>query len=101
MQQMRAFPWDEAPRYVLRDRDAIYGREFAAMTRDMGMGEVLTAHKGSPLSQGLKEFLDAAVIPALVKEYLSERECESRLAPVPEDVAQSIATHLASAEGVQ
>jgi putative transposase len=44
MQQMReAFPWDQAPRYVLRDRDAIYGREFAAMIRDMGMEEVLTA----------------------------------------------------------
>jgi putative transposase len=44
IQQMReAFPWDEAPRYVLRDRDAIYGREFAAMTRNMGMQEVLTA----------------------------------------------------------
>jgi hypothetical protein len=35
VQQMReAFPWDEAPRFVLRDRDAIYGRDFAAMTRD-------------------------------------------------------------------
>ena len=44
MQQMReAFPWDQAPRYVLRDRDAIYGRNFVAMTRDMGMEEVLTA----------------------------------------------------------
>jgi putative transposase len=38
-----AFPWDQAPRFVLRDRDAIYGRDFAAMTRDMGMEEVLTA----------------------------------------------------------
>jgi putative transposase len=44
MQQMReAFPWDQAPRFVLRDRDAIYGKDFAAMTRDMGMEEVLTA----------------------------------------------------------
>ena len=44
MQQMReAFPWDQAPRFVLRDRDAIYGRDFAAMTRGMGMEEVLTA----------------------------------------------------------
>ena len=44
MQQMReAFPWDQACRYVLRDRDAIYGTDFAAMTRDMGMEEVLTA----------------------------------------------------------
>jgi hypothetical protein len=39
MQQMReAFPWDAAPRYVLRDRDAIYGRDFAAMTRAYGNG---------------------------------------------------------------
>ena len=44
MQQMReAFPWDQAPRYLMRDRDAIYGTDFAAMTRAMGMEEVLTA----------------------------------------------------------
>jgi putative transposase len=44
IQQMReAFPWDQAPRFVLRDRDAIYGTDFAAMTRDTGMEEVLTA----------------------------------------------------------
>src|SRR6184192_2071063 len=44
MQQMReAFPWDQAPRFVLSDRDAIYGRDFAALTRAMGMEEVLTA----------------------------------------------------------
>ena len=44
IQQMReAFPWDQAPRFVLCDRDAIYGTDFAAMTRAMGMEEVLTA----------------------------------------------------------
>ena len=44
IQQMReAFPWDEAPRYVLRDRDAIYGTDFVAMTGAMEMEEVLTA----------------------------------------------------------
>ena len=44
IQQMReAFPWDQAPPYVLRDRDAIYGSEFAATTRDMGMEELLSA----------------------------------------------------------
>ena len=43
-QQMReAFPWDQARRYVLRDREAIYGRDFDARTRDMGLQEVLTA----------------------------------------------------------
>ena len=36
IQQMReAFPWDQAPRFVLRDRDAIYGRDFAASTREV------------------------------------------------------------------
>jgi len=44
MRQLReAFPWDQAPRYLLRDRDAIYGRDFAAMTKAIGMEEVLTA----------------------------------------------------------
>ena len=44
MQQTReAFPWDQGPPYVLRDRDAIYGRDFAAMTRDRGMDVVPTA----------------------------------------------------------
>jgi len=38
-----AFPRDQAPQYLLRDRDAIYESDFAAMTRDMGMAEVLTA----------------------------------------------------------
>jgi putative transposase len=44
VQQIReAFPWNHAPRYVLRDRDAIYGSEFAAITKGMGMEAVVTA----------------------------------------------------------
>jgi putative transposase len=43
MQQMReAFPWDHGCRYLLRDRDAIYGGEWVAMTKGMGMEEVTT-----------------------------------------------------------
>src|SRR5216683_355902 len=43
-QQMReAFPWDEAPKYLIRDRDAIFGGEFVAMTKSMGIEEVVTA----------------------------------------------------------
>src|SRR5271166_463173 len=61
LQQMReAFPWDQAPRYVLRDRDAIYGRDFAAMTRDMGMEEVLTAPR-SPWQNPYVERLIASI----------------------------------------
>ena len=43
-QQIReAFPWDQAPRYVIRDRDAIFGKELVATTKGMGIEEVLTA----------------------------------------------------------
>ena len=61
MQQLReAFPWDQAPRYVLRDRDAIYGRNFVAMTRDMGMEEVLTAPR-SPWQNPFAERLVGSI----------------------------------------
>src|SRR5215471_17924737 len=37
-----AFPWDSAPRYLLHDRDSIYGDFFRERVRGMGMKEVLT-----------------------------------------------------------
>jgi len=43
-QQLReAFPYAQVPRYLLRDRDAIFGREFQQQVRDMGICEVLSA----------------------------------------------------------
>ena len=43
-QQLRnAFPWDSAPRYLLRDRDRIFGDDFTRQVQDMGMQEVLSA----------------------------------------------------------
>jgi transposase InsO family protein len=38
-----AFPWDTAPRYLLRDRDASYGRYFRSRVKAMGITEVITA----------------------------------------------------------
>jgi transposase InsO family protein len=38
-----AFPWDTAPRYLLRDRDASYGPAFRDRVRMMGIKEVVTA----------------------------------------------------------
>ena len=38
-----AFPWDGAPKYLLRDRDAIYGAEFRKRIRAMGIEQVLSA----------------------------------------------------------
>src|ERR1700758_2293591 len=42
-QQLReAFPFDQFPRYLLRDRDAIFGNDFREQVRDMGIHEVLS-----------------------------------------------------------
>jgi len=38
-----AFPWDTAPRYLLRDRDTSYGERFQKRARSMGITEVVTA----------------------------------------------------------
>src|SRR5258708_27657934 len=38
-----AFPWDTAPRYLLRDRDASYGQGFRDRIHAMGIKEVVTA----------------------------------------------------------
>jgi len=40
-QQLRnAFPYDEFPRYLLRDRDAIFGQDFRQQLQNMGIEEV-------------------------------------------------------------
>ena len=42
-QQMReAFPWDTAPRYLLRDRDRIFGEDFVDQVKSMGIKQVLS-----------------------------------------------------------
>ena len=42
-QMTEAFPWDTAPRYLLRDRDAAFGQGFRDRVHAMGVKEVVTA----------------------------------------------------------
>jgi putative transposase len=42
-QVVDAFPWDEAPRYLLRDRDRVYGDSFRQRVYNMGIEEVVIA----------------------------------------------------------
>jgi transposase InsO family protein len=42
-QQMReAFPWESAPRYLLRDRDRILGENFVAQVKAVGIKQMLS-----------------------------------------------------------
>jgi transposase InsO family protein len=44
VQQLReAFPWETAPRYLLRDRDRIFGADFVKQVKAMGIKQVLSA----------------------------------------------------------
>jgi len=42
-QIVNAFPWDTAPRYMLRDRDGVYGPYFSRRVDGFGVDEVRTA----------------------------------------------------------
>ena len=54
-QMIEAFPDDTAPRWLLRDRDAIYGDVFRRRVAGMGIGEVLS----SPLSPWQNPYAEA------------------------------------------
>ena len=51
-QQLReAFPWGSAPRYLLRDRDKILGKDFVHQVKARGIQYVLSAPRSSWLPQ--------------------------------------------------
>jgi len=65
-QQLReAFPFDQLPRYLLRDRDAIFGDAFRRQVRDMGIQEVL----GIPRSPWQRAYVER-VIGSIRRECL-------------------------------
>jgi hypothetical protein len=47
LQIVQAFPWDTAPRYLLRDRDGTYGHDFVHRVSSMGIREVKIAPRSS------------------------------------------------------
>jgi len=66
-QQLReAFPFAQLPRYLLRDRDAIFSNDFREQVREMGICEVLSAPR-SPWQRAYVE----RVIGAFVEDNKS------------------------------
>ncbi len=59
-QMIEAFPEDTTPRYLLRDRDGIYGHEFRKRVEGMGVKEVLTAPQ-SPWQNAFAERLIGSI----------------------------------------
>ena len=48
----RTFPWDKAPRHLIRDRDRIYGSVVTRRLRAMGIRDKPTAPILSPITIG-------------------------------------------------
>jgi hypothetical protein len=44
-QVVEAFPFDEAPRFLIRDHDGIYAQDFCERVRHMGIEEVIIAYR--------------------------------------------------------
>ena len=65
-QQLReAFPFEQLPRYLLRDRDAIFGQNFRERVQDMGIEEVLS----TPRSPWQRAYIER-VIGSIRRECL-------------------------------
>jgi transposase InsO family protein len=69
-QIVQAFPWETGPRYLLRDRDKIYGAIFRKRVGDLGIKEVVIAPRSpwqSPYVERVigtlrRELLDHAIV---------------------------------------
>jgi transposase InsO family protein len=55
-----AFPWETAPRYLLRDRDRIFGYEFVNQVKAMGIQQVLSGPR-SPWQRAYIERLIGSI----------------------------------------
>ena len=52
-----AFPWDSAPRFLLRDRDRIFGADFTRQVTELGIQEVL----GAPRAPRQRAYIERVI----------------------------------------
>ena len=74
---LEVFPWDQAPRFLIRDRDACYGDAFRQTVRGMSIREVLTAPH-SPSQNGYVERLIGSIRRECLDHMIVFNEASSR-----------------------
>ncbi len=72
-----AFPWDEAPRYLIRDRDRIYGAVVTRRLRAMGIRDKPIA-PASPWQNGFAERLIGSIRRECVDHFIVLGEAHLR-----------------------
>jgi hypothetical protein len=88
-QLLHAFPWDMAPRFLLRDRDSIYGAAFRTQAKTMEIREVLTAFRSQSRlkSRHIKNFLPERIrlVQDRLRETASQRPQAAIFFPSPQN----------------
>jgi transposase InsO family protein len=56
-QVVNAFPWDTAPKFLIRDRDGAYGEEFSRRVRSLGIRSVKTAIRAPKMNCYVERFI--------------------------------------------
>jgi putative transposase len=56
-QVVNAFPWDTAPKFLIRDRDGAYGEEFSHRVRSLGIRTVKTAVRAPRMNCYAERFI--------------------------------------------
>ena len=76
-QLTEAFPWNEAPHYLIRDRDRIYGAVVTRRLRAMGIRDKPTA-RASPWQNGFAERLIGSIRRECVDHFIVLGEAHLR-----------------------
>ena len=72
-----AFPWNEAPRYLIRDQDCVYGAVVSRRLRAMGIRDKPTA-PASPWQNGVAERLIGSIRRECVDHFIVVGEAHLR-----------------------
>jgi putative transposase len=89
-----AFPWDTAPRYLLRDRDASYGQDFRKQVDAMGITEVVSAAR-SPWQNAYVERIIGSIRRECLDHIVICNERHRRVLSRYIDYYHQTRTHLA------
>src|SRR5260370_22158564 len=92
-QMTEAFPWDDAPKYLIRDRDRIYGAVVTRRLRAMGIRDKPTA-PASPWQNGFAERLIGSIRRERLDHIIVFREMQlHQILPSHVDFYNRVTTH--------
>ncbi|MCK4560909.1 MAG: integrase core domain-containing protein [Calditrichia bacterium] len=93
-----AFPYDQSPKYLLRDRDAIYGHVFQQTINNMGIKEVVTAAKSPWQNPFVERLIDSIRRECLDHVIIFNRKHLHRILTSYREYYLNVRTHLSLAK---